>query len=210
MTKTREELLEEMTEAYMDICLEDTCQAMIDAVMPSLDQIKEGMEKKYGRPVIQYITSRVKTPESTLNKLVRKGREETLEKAVETFQDLAGIRVVCTFYDDVYRVVRAIRKIPDIRIIKTRDYIATPKASGYRSIHIVSEVPAVGKIKMEIQVCSAAMNYWAILDHELGYKLNMSDSPELKHIQKELRSFSFDIKDIDKKFLEIRKKIERL
>ncbi len=207
---TREELLEEMTESYKDICLEDTCQAMIDTVMPRLELIKDSMEKKYGRQVIQYITSRVKTPESTLNKLIRKKREETLEKAVETFQDLAGIRVVCTFYDDVYRVVKAIRKIPEIKIIKTRDYISQPKSSGYRSIHIVTEVPSVGSIKMEIQVCSAAMNYWAILDHELGYKLNISDSPELKRIQKELRSFSFDIKDIDKKFLEIRKKIERL
>ncbi len=208
--KTREEYLEEMERAYDETGIVETCRGMINDIVPRLDAIKDGLAKKYGRPIVQYITARVKTPESTLNKLIQKKRAQTLERAMETFHDLAGIRVVCTFYDDVYRVVKAIRKIPELRVIKVKDYIAHPKPSGYRSIHIITEVPLRGKIRMEIQVCSAAMNYWAMLDHELSYKLKLGDSQELRRMEKELKSCSFEIKDIDKKFLEIRKQIERL
>ncbi len=206
----REETLDQIRQDYEAEHLYETCEEMINIVTPKLEMIERGMSEKYGRPVVQYITSRVKTPEGILTKLVRKRRSKTLAKAVETFHDLAGIRVVCTFYDDVYRVVKAVKKIPDLEIIKVRDYIAHPKPSGYRSIHIISTVPACGDIRLEIQVCSAAMNYWAMLDHQLSYKNDKGDREELKKLEKELKSYSFAIKDIDKKFLQIRKMIEKL
>ncbi len=207
---SKEETLKKLEEDYVETNLQEKCEEMIHVLMPQLELIEKGMEEKYGRPVVQYITSRVKTPESILNKLIKKRRSQTLQKAVETFYDLAGIRVVCTFYDDVYRVVKAIKQIPDLKVIKVRDYIAHPKPSGYRSIHIITEVPVCGQIRLEIQVCSAAMNYWAMLDHELSYKNDKGDPEEIKKMEKELKSYSFEIKDIDKKFLQIRKTIEKL
>ncbi len=207
---SREETLEQLEKDYEETKLQDQCEEVIGTIIPELEKIKKEMEKEYGRPVVQYITSRVKSPESILTKLIRKKRTQTLEKAVETFYDLAGIRVVCTFYDDVYRMVKAIKKIPELEIIKVRDYIAHPKSSGYRSIHIITEVPSCGKIRLEIQVCSAAMNYWAMLDHELSYKNHKGDPEVIKKMEKDLKSYSFEIKDIDKKFLKIRKMIEKL
>ncbi len=207
---SREEKLKKIEEDYVETGIQEQCEEMINIVIPQLERIKDQMAEKYGRQVVQYITSRVKTPESILTKLIRKRRSQTLEKAVETFQDLAGIRVVCTFYDDVYSVVKAIKKIPGLNIVKVRDYIAHPKPSGYRSIHIVTELPECGPIRLEIQVCSAAMNYWAMLDHQLSYKNSKGNKEEREKLEKELKSYSFAIKDIDKKFLKIRKMIEKL
>ncbi len=206
----KEDTLEKLTRDYEKAKLQESCKEMIRVVMPRLEQIEQAMAAKYDRPVVQYITARVKTPESILAKLVRKRRSQTLEKAIETFHDLAGVRVVCTFYDDVYSVVKAIKNIPEIKVVTVRDYIAHPKPSGYRSIHIITEVPSCGSIRLEIQVCSAAMNYWAMLDHELSYKNNKGDPEELKKLEKEIKSYSFEIKDIDKKFLQARKMIEKL
>ncbi len=207
----KEEIKKNLEEEYLETGLEETCEEMIRIVTPQLELIGKKMEERYGRPVVQYITSRVKTPESILNKLIKKHRSQTLSKAVETFYDIAGIRVVCTFYDDVYSVLKAIKKIPGIEILKIRDYIAHPKPSGYRSIHIITRVPECSdQIRLEIQVCSAAMNYWAMLDHELTYKNNKGNKEEREKLEKELKSYSFAIKDIDKKFLKARKKIENL
>lgn len=134
-----------------------------------------------------------------------------MEKAMETFNDLAGIHVVCSFQDDVYRVVKVIRKLPILNVVKVKDYIAHPKATGYRSIHIIVEVPSSGQtIRLEIQVCSAAMNYWAMLEHQLSYKNSKGDEKEIERIQKELKSYAVQIADIDKQFLRVRKKIEKL
>ncbi len=207
---SREDTLEKLKKDYEESGLQSVCEEMIDLVVPELEDIAGKLEEKYGRPVVQYITSRVKTPKSILNKLIKKKRSQTLEKAEETFYDLAGIRVVCTFYDDVYHVVKRIKKLQDLEIYKIRDYIAHPKPSGYRSIHIITTVPSCGNIRLEIQVCSAAMNYWAMLDHELSYKNDKGDREERDRLEQELKSYSFEIKDIDKKFLKIRKMIENL
>ncbi len=207
---SRDEILNQIEKDYIETGLKEQCEEMIRIVVPRLELIEDKMAEKYGRPVVQYITSRVKTPESILNKLIRKRRSQTLAKAVETFHDLAGIRVVCTFYDDVYSVVKEIKKIQCLNIVKVRDYIAHPKPSGYRSIHIITEVPECGQIRLEIQVCSAAMNYWAMLDHQLSYKNHKGAREERDKLEQELKSYSFEIKDIDKKFLKIRKMIEQL
>ncbi len=207
---SREEILNKLEEDYVASGLAETCEEMIRTVTPELTQIAQEMQERYGRPVVQYITSRVKTPESILLKLVRKRRSQTLAKAVETFHDLAGIRVVCSFYDDVYNVVKEVKQLPSLTVVKVRDYIAHPKPSGYRSYHIIAQVKNFDSLPLEIQICSAAMNYWAMLDHQLSYKNRKIDSEELRELEKELKSYSFEIKDIDKKFLQIRKTIEKL
>ena len=109
-------------------------------------------------------------------------------------------------------MTKEIRKIPEMKIKKVKDYIAHPKSSGYRSIHIIIELPynEDQTIGLEIQVRSAAMNYWATLDHQLSYKHKLGDPKETEKIRKELKSYAMDIAEIDKKFLKLRKKIDKL
>ncbi|MCD7922317.1 MAG: GTP pyrophosphokinase [Clostridiales bacterium] len=207
MIDDREKLLSE----YEQAGLVRVCEQMIEMVTPMLEEIAAQVDAEYDRQVVQYISSRVKTPDSIYNKLIRKGRSGTLQKAVETLHDMAGIRVVCSFQDDVYHVMKEIRKLPGLKFIKVKDYIAHPKQTGYRSIHMIAEVPSIGTpIRMEIQVRSAAMNYWAMLDHQLSYKNKKMDEAKFQKMQKELKTCAIEIADIDKKFLRIRKNIDRL
>lgn len=221
MEQGKEKLLEMIQSEYRQMHLKQVCKEMIDAVIPGLCSIRDEMENRYDRPVVQYITSRIKTPESIMNKLIRKNRKVTVERAVETFNDLAGIRVVCSFQDDVYKVKKAVEKLPVIYVEKVKDYIAHPKDTGYRSIHIVARVRPDRKKKdqtggegqwprLEIQICSAAMNYWAMLEHQLSYKNSKINEEEYEKIQEKLKSYAIQIADIDKKFLRVRKKIEKL
>ena len=170
---------------------------------------------------IEYIKSRIKTPESIVKKLKRKGRKLTFDCALETLNDLAGIRVICSFQDDVYRMAEEIRDIPGLRIVKEKNYIAHPKDSGYRSIHLIVEYNGDGafmdecceaadireSLRAEIQIRSVAMNYWAILDHQLCYK---NEKKEAQKIKKELKACALAIAKIDKRFLKLRKRIEDL
>ena len=222
MEQEKEKLLAAIQGEYEEMYLAATGAEMIDTVIPGLCRIREDMEERYGRPVVQYITSRIKSPESIMNKLIRKGRKVTMEKAVETFNDLAGIRVVCSFQDDVYRVKKAVEKLSVIRVEKVKDYIVHPKDTGYRSIHIITRVKSgkgrkkesqkkmLSPIRLEIQICSAAMNYWAMLEHQLSYKNSRIHAEEYEKMQEKLKSYAIQIADIDKRFLRVRKKIEKL
>lgn len=202
-----------MEEAFREIGAEQQCRQMIDALLPELYKIDEDLSESCGRQVVEHITWRVKSPESIVKKLRRKNREVSLETAVSTLKDLAGIRVVCPFQDDVYRVAGAIKKLPDYELIKEKNYIARPKASGYRSIHLIlrpkpPEPGLAGEISyIEIQVRSVAMNYWAILDYQLCYK---NEKKGVQKIRKELKNYAIAVAQIDKQMLRLRKEIEKL
>ena len=112
-------------------------------------------------------------------------------------------------------------KLQDIQIEKVKDYIAHPKPTGYRSIHIIARVKSDGAsreewnsdlspLRLEIQICSAAMNYWAMLEHQLSYKNSRINEEEYEKIQEKLKSYAVQIADIDKRFLRVRKKIDKL
>lgn len=177
-------------------------------IIPEINDISQRVSIKVGRQVMDNISWRIKTPESIANKLKRKNREISLDCAVRTLNDMAGIRVVCPFQDDVYRMAKEIRKMPGLKVIKVKNYIAHPKASGYRSIHIIVEVLRnEDTIRVEIQIRSVAMNYWAILDHQLCYKNEKKGTDKLR---KELKDCAMEIAEIDKRFLKLRKQIEKL
>ncbi len=228
-----EHLLEILKTEYEQTGIWETCDRMIRSVMPLLEEIAARLDAEKERQVVQYISSRIKTPDSIFQKLIRKERIPTLNKAVETFHDIAGIRIVCSFQDDVYRMVKEIRKLPDLRFIKVKDFFAHPKLTGYSSIHMIAEVrsddflfpagtsvrgeeaqPPAGEggvlssagmpICMEIQVRSAAMNYWAMLDHQLSYKNSKMDAGKLQNMLKELEYYAMEIANIDKKLLKKR------
>lgn len=175
-----------MEEAMKQHHIEEQCQLLIDEMMPQ-----------------------IKSPESIVEKLHRKNREVSLDKAVETLRDLAGIRVICSFQDDVYRVAGAIKNLPGYELVKEKNYINKPKASGYRSIHLILRPAntAYDINYIEIQVRSAAMNYWAILEYQLCYK---NEKKGAERIRKELKECAIDIAKIDKKMLKLRKEIEKI
>lgn len=203
--KRQEEKLEQELKEYG---LERICSEAIWDVIPQINEINDRLSEKFDRPVMDNLSWRVKSVDSIAKKLVRKGREVTIENALTTLNDLAGIRVVCSFQDDVYRMAKAIQKMPGFTVIKVKNYISRPKSSGYRSIHIIGEVLYEEEtIRLEIQVRSVAMNYWAILDHQLCYK---NEKKETEKLRKELRDCAIAIADIDKRFLKLRKEIEKI
>ena len=124
---------------------------------------------------IEHIKSRMKTSESIVKKLKKYGYESTIENMVKYINDIAGIRVICSFTSDIYEIADMIREQSDIRIIGVKDYIVSPKASGYRSYHMLVTVPVylsdrIVDTKVEIQIRTVAMDFWASLEHKIHYK----------------------------------------
>lgn len=149
--------------------------AAMDLVQARLRLINADLTEQCHRQVIRNMSCRIKTPDSVTKKLKKKGREVSFEEAVQTLNDIAGIRVVCFFCDDIYRIADAIKKQKDFHIIKEKDYVKNPKKSGYQSIHVIAGVPVtyndtVTEIRVEIQIRSFAMDYWAELDTQMCYK----------------------------------------
>lgn len=156
---------------------------------------------------IEYVTTRLKSPESILGKLKRKNYELTYENMLEKVNDIAGIRIVCNFKDDVYSIVEAIENFQDIRILEKKDFMKKPKSSGYMSYHMIVELPisfskGVIYVKAEIQVRTLGMDFWANLEHKLKYK----NSKITKKQSKELEKYAKVINNIDENMLLIANK----
>ena len=166
----------------------------------------------YARNPIHHIESRVKTPESIAAKLMKKGMPVSIETAREHVNDIAGVRVVCSYIDDVYRVAEMLERQKDIEIVKRQDYIKTPNYNGYRSLHLDIRVPVylsdrTEYVVAEIQIRTIAMDLWASLDHQLKYKKQL-DAQEAAEIGAELKKCADVIAETDCKMLSIRQKIE--
>lgn len=164
----------------------------------------------YERNPIETIKSRLKKPASILEKLNRKGFPNTLESIEENLADIAGIRVICSFPEDIYATAELLTQQDDIHVIERKDYIAHPKANGYRSLHLILEVPiflSTGKkfMKVEVQFRTIAMDFWASLDHKLKYKKNVENAD---YIADQLRECADIISDMDKKMQGIRSMID--
>lgn len=158
------------------------------------------------------ITSRIKSPESITKKLIRKGKKIDYETAVESLNDIAGVRAVSYFFDDIYQISKAVKKQKDFTLIKEKDYVQKPKKSGYKSIHLIVKVPVVldsqtTYVKVEIQIRTFAMDYWAELDSQMCYKKSAGD---IEMVRQESKRYAEAIAALDNKMLEFRKKIELL
>lgn len=135
---------------------------------------------------IDAIESRLKSPESIIEKVDRKGIDFSVEAIEEHIDDIAGIRVVCSFESDVYLIAEALLRQTDVQLIERIDYIANPKPSGYRSLHLVIAIPIFlydeKKImKVEVQLRTMAMDMWASLEHKLAYKKEQSAEADRMH-----------------------------
>lgn len=137
---------------------------------------------------IEHIKARIKTPESIVKKLKRHDYESTIDNMVKHINDIAGIRIICSFTSDIYRIAEMLRQQKDIQVVAIKDYITYPKASGYKSYHMIVTVPVylsdrIVDTKVEIQIRTVAMDFWASLEHKIHYKFE-GDAPE--HIKSEL------------------------
>ena len=173
-------------------------------------------DQKLGRSIVDTVVYRLKTAESIADKLEKKGYEISLTNAVKQLSDLAGVRVICSFCDDVYRMDEFLCKRKDIVVCRRKDYIQNPKESGYRSIHLIVEMDyplgvSGEKVRLEVQIRTVAMNYWAKLDHQLCYKSEgKRNRRNIEQIRQELCAYAEEISGIDEKMLNLRKRIEEI
>lgn len=167
-------------------------------------------EQQYKRNPIKSINTRVKRTESIIEKLIRYNFPVTIPSVQENLNDVAGIRVVCSYIDDIYRIADALLVQDDITLVKRKDYIQNPKPNGYRSLHLIVKVPvffaeARQEVKVEVQIRTIAMDFWASLEHQLSYK---HDDTHQNNLGEQLKSCADVIAETDEKMLALRKQIE--
>ena len=165
----------------------------------------------YARNPIHHIESRVKTPESIAAKLMKKGLPVSIETAREHVNDIAGVRVVCSYIDDVYRVGEMLARQTDVEIVKKQDYIQTPNYNGYRSLHMDIKVPVylsdrTEYVVAEIQLRTIAMDFWASLEHDIRYKVDKTKLPE--GINEEMFECAGKIAEIDRQMQDMYQRIK--
>lgn len=187
-------------------------QCAINLMMTKIDIINTFLLMKTGRNYIQMKTGRLKSYDSVCKKMQKKGLDMKFAQAVEKINDLIGVRAVCAYVDDIYKVADLIQKQQDIRIIKIKDYIKQPKKSGYQSLHLILEIAIPFQnedqwVKLELQLRTAAMDYWANLDHQLRYKRGQKQATV---INEELQQCASMTSQLDQKMLAIRKKIDKI
>ena len=159
---------------------------------------------------IEHVKSRIKTPESIVKKLKRNGYESTIENMVKYINDIAGVRLICSFTSDIYRLAEMIGNQSDLKVLSIKDYIKNPKESGYKSYHMLVSVPiflsdSVVDTKVEIQIRTIAMDFWASLEHKIYYKFE-GDAPE--YISRDLRECAEMVSTLDEKMLSLNEAIK--
>ena len=188
------------------------CQWGISLMSARLQMINAELGMRCGREVIHRYSRRIKSYESIAAKLRKKGVEESVSSMEEYVNDVVGVRAVCTYTDDLYRIGELLCAQQDMRLLKKKDYIRHPKKSGYRSLHLIFQVPVSFQeetrwVKIEVQLRTGAMDYWAGLDYQLQYK---KENRKAKNIGRELKAYANAIEQIDSKVLELRKRIEAI
>lgn len=180
--------------------------AAIKILETKLDILQDEFKFFYGCSVIDHTKTRIKKPESIIKKLEGKKQELTYQSLVENVNDVAGIRIVCPMRDDIYTVAGILKSIPDVNVILEKDYVAKPKKSGYASYHMVVEVPVqvlrqTIPVKVEVQIRTLAMDFWASLEHDIKYKNNNQIS---KKVSNELVKCAKIINNMDSKMVSIK------
>lgn len=178
---TGELLVEEM---YKFIELDHLYESAIREVKTKLEILDSEFRTKYSYNPIHHIEDRLKSPKSIFEKLRRKEKSFSVEQAKANLYDIAGVRVICNYIDDIYTVADLLIAQDDVKLVKCKDYIRQPKPNGYRSLHLVIQTPvylseAKEEVFVEVQIRTIAMDFWASLEHELKYKADTSVSADL-------------------------------
>lgn len=179
-------------------------------IATKLEILNEEFQHVHRYNPIEHIKSRLKTSESIVKKLKRYGYESTIQNMVRYINDIAGIRVICSFTSDIYQIADMIRNQKDIKVISVKDYIVTPKPSGYKSYHMLVSVPVylsdrIVDTKVEIQIRTVAMDFWASLEHKINYKFE-GNAPE--SIKRELIECSHMVSELDSRMLSLNEQIQ--
>ncbi|WP_054024240.1 GTP pyrophosphokinase family protein [Bacillus sp. FJAT-28004] len=188
-----------------------TYKFALDAVETKLNILNEEFQFIHDYNPIEHMKTRIKAPESVMQKLQRKGLAITLEDAKEHIRDIAGVRVICSFSTDIYQIVDMISKQSDVRVVELKDYVINPKPNGYQSIHLLIEIPVfltdrTENVLVEIQIRTIAMDFWASLEHKIYYKFN-EQIP--LHIQQQLKGSADMIHLLDREMLALNVEVQK-
>lgn len=186
----------------------------IRQVQTRLEVLDEEFSVRYRRNPISSIESRVKTPLSIYRKLRKRDQEISVKSIVKNLNDVAGVRVICNFIDDIYDIARMLGRQNDLKVISIKDYIKSPKENGYRSYHMIVEIPVYFSkttrfMRVEIQIRTIAMNFWASLEHQIRYKKTLPGDVDLNEISSELRECADTIAETDRRMLDIKNRLAK-
>jgi len=195
--------LEEMEHLY---------NAAIRQLTSKFEILNDEFRVKYERSPIHHIGSRLKSSASIVKKLMKRGKTVSVESAKENINDIAGVRVVCHYIDDVYAVADMLLRQSDVQLIRRQDYIARPNYNGYRSLHLDVKIPVYLSdktefVQVEVQIRTVAMDFWASLEHDLRYK---SSKKIPDGIIEQMLKCADEIADIDRRMQEIYKQIQEI
>jgi len=197
----------ETAQPFMELLMHNECA--LREIETKLNVLNDEFSLQYNYNPIETIKTRVKEPMSIIEKMKRKGIPPSIENIENTLNDIAGIRVICSFPEDIYAIAEMLINQDDITLISKKDYIANPKPNGYRSLHLIVEIPiflSKGKkfMKVEVQFRTIAMDFWASLEHKMRYKKDVENAEE---IARELKLCSEAINTIDYRMQDIRNRI---
>lgn len=203
-------LVQSYTQPYRELMSYYRCAMM--EVETKFNVLNEELSLQYDRNPIESIKTRLKSPESIAEKLQRRGFPLTVESIEENLNDIAGVRVICSFPSDIYQLADAFLKQDDITLLQRKDYIAAPKPNGYRSLHLIVEIPVFfsnqkKNIRVEVQIRTIAMDFWASVDHQLKYKQDIDDLENADELSEELRNCADIIAQTDRRMQAIKDKI---
>lgn len=201
------ELFFEEANKFEEAMLYNSCA--IREIQTKLEILNDELSLKTKRNPIESISSRLKAPQSIIGKLRKNGYPITVESMEENLNDVAGVRVICSFIEDIYNVADMLTMQDDIKVIIRKDYIKNPKENGYRSLHLIVEVPIFLSEKsmqrrVEVQIRTMAMDFWASLEHQVKYKKGIPDACK---IGEELADCANIIAETDQKMQDIYHKI---
>ena len=212
---TDEKRMQQMSEEFQKMvndffAIQCRYSAAMKEVQTKLEILDDEFQMKHRRNPIHHIESRLKSIQSMMEKLSRKQYAVSMQSAVENLTDIAGIRVICSYVQDVYTVARLLTSQDDVKLVELRDYIRQPKANGYRSLHLIVEIPVFlqdGRVMVpvEVQIRTIAMDFWASLEHSMRYKAQGLVPPD---ICEELPEVGEDIAVLDHKMQAIHDRIE--
>lgn len=193
---------------YQELLMRYTCA--MKEIRTKFEVLNTEYNVRFRRNPIVSINTRLKQTASIVGKLERLGLEFSPEVVEQNLNDVAGVRVICSYLDDVYTIAQALTKQDDVRLLRIKDYIKEPKENGYRSLHLIVSIPVFfaempRDVKVEVQIRTVAMDYWAELEHQLRYKQEIPNEAE---IVRDLTDCAKKTAEIDAQMLAIRKKIE--
>lgn len=186
-------------------------QSALKEVGTKLEILNDEFQHVHQYNPIEHIKTRVKTAESIVKKLKRYGYETSIENMVKYINDIAGVRLICSFTSDIYRLAEMIGNQSDLKVLSIKDYIKNPKESGYKSYHMLVSVPiflsdSVVDTKVEIQIRTIAMDFWASLEHKLRYKKDIP-ADQAQQLQEELLACAAQSAQLDNRMQEIRNQL---